>query len=253
MGCMVSGGWTSSLIWPQPLFRCQKLFKIPSPLLDELSFSNIFYLVDVKTQKMISNKIYHHISLKDLRLDTICWKNNAHAIYFNLKLGYNAWFEDRSSAQKVWWWKVLWGVYATLKFKFITWLDINTKFLTLDKITNQGCYGPNQWPLCKSHEESQSHVLLHSTMCLKSVQFYGKPLKPKSRWLGASLTDTFGTWWSMRSYLRFTFMEPKYWMTWRLYTFYLLMVFLHALWETRNTVPFSNVSCISSAEQLEWR
>jgi hypothetical protein len=137
-----------------------------------------------------------HIRLCE-NFDELIWGFNKQGGYYTAKLGYQAMFSVGEVAVW-WWWKTLWKVKAPPKSKFLMWLSLSDKVLTWDLLQRRGKVGPSRCPLCKLHEESNSHIFLH---CSYSCQVWREVegfLGFDSLWHGLNIEACFQSWFSRK-------------------------------------------------------
>jgi hypothetical protein len=136
----------------------------------------------------------NYILLNDEEEDSLCWSKNPRIGEYTTKLGYNVVAEATFSGEKCWWWGSLWKLQERLKRKISLWIVLNNKFLTWENGLKQGWIGLSFCVLCKSNEDSCSHLFMCFPYTEKVLSLVFKKFQAHVSWIHKDLNDSFRTW-----------------------------------------------------------
>jgi hypothetical protein len=133
------------------------------------------------------------ICLQD-RSDTFLWTGGDRSGLLTAKNVYSA------LANKCWnntadrWCLKIWKGDCTLKIKLFAWLMFKNKLLMWPNLQSRGWVGPGVCILCKSQNESVSHVFINCIFFRAVWQLITPALSPGSIWDGPNVTSCFQNW-----------------------------------------------------------
>ena len=104
--------------------------------------------------------------------------------------------EQAAGGEIQWWWKKLWQIQSPLKTVITKWLALSNKLLTWE-IQKRGFEGPGLCPLCRSSDETSSH-LFASCPYAGSVWngVVGKLKADRAHEANATLEERTKAWWN---------------------------------------------------------
>lgn len=89
--------------------------------------------------------------------DRIRWCDSSEGEY-SVKLEYKV--GEAIEVDKKWLKDLLWGKHVLPKAGVFSWLAIQKKILTQDRLAKVGIVGLSRCPLCKQHNEDANHLLM---------------------------------------------------------------------------------------------
>jgi len=114
-----------------------------------------------------------------------------------------------------WWVKLIWKRNWLAKNKFFSWLLLNRKALTWDKLNKRSFACPRRCSLCKQQEESRTHLLLSYSYTIEVWTTIKSTLKFSSEWRGETIQEAFHSWWENLSLSKFRGIPPMiFWEFW---------------------------------------
>ena len=76
-------------------------------------------------------------------------------------MGYEAALQLEQEGTEQWWWAKIWKILGPLKIVLTLWLAMSNKLLTWKVLLKRGFHGPKICLLCKSENETNSHIFSH--------------------------------------------------------------------------------------------
>jgi hypothetical protein len=133
-----------------------------------------------------------HICITD-REDDIVWQHNPHGVY-TPKAGYTQLNIDLLQQEPSWWWKGVWKQKFPLKAHLFLWCLIKNKVPTWDKMRSRHLEGSGWCALCRSDEESTTHLFLKCPFILQIWVECSGVLNQVCRWKGPNIEEAWREW-----------------------------------------------------------
>jgi hypothetical protein len=139
-----------------------------------------------------------HIRLSDSE-DELIW-DPAPSGSYSPKLGYLKCNSDLNTQETVWWWSKLWKVKSPTKTRLFMWNVLRNKVPTWDNLQKWSFVGPGWCTLCKTEEESSTHLFLNCSYINKVWMEISKLLNLQCLWEGRDLEHSWHSWWNNKDY-----------------------------------------------------
>jgi ribonuclease HI len=133
-----------------------------------------------------------HIHIQD-RQDELYWVGDPSGIY-TPKEGYIKLCTKLFDREEKWWWRKVWKLRCPTKARLLTWMNIENKMPTWDILQKRNHHGPGWCCLCKSKNESISHLFIKCRFTKEVWKelsvVYGKLFD----WDGETIEQALGRW-----------------------------------------------------------
>jgi hypothetical protein len=172
----------------------------------------------------------HGLKLAQLRLsdseDVLIW-DVAPSGSYTPKLGYLKCHSDLFLQEPVWWWNKLWKVKSPTKTRLFMWNVLCNKVPTWDNLQKRNFVGPGWCSLCKTDEESSTHLFLKCSYINKVWLEISKMLNLQCLWEGRNLEHSWQLWWENKFYKHLKALP---------------LLVIWGVWLARNSIIFKGVT-----------
>lgn len=125
--------------------------------------------------------------------DKLIWSFSPSEKY-SPKLEYTAQFQATNLDPPPWWGKSLWRFNSPPKLKLFMWLILQNKAPTWENLQKHSFTRPSRCALCKSEEETNTHLFLDCTFTKSIWLEISRSLGPSLIWNGTNILEALQFW-----------------------------------------------------------